>query len=183
MPTATTVLSDLEDAVLERLATVTAQTFQVDDDWAAVRCPAVNVGLVDVPFRSISSDRRTYRVDPLLHVHLMVANLRDERSRRRDSLTLATGVASLLSGWRPTILQNGADVALPFGILSIARVRKMAESAGRMMWRFEVSTTGSIVAATDAEVEMMVISLQYLLTPNSDPAEAADLIDLSASNG
>ncbi len=173
-----TLVYDLEQAVLQRLKDVSAQTWDMNDDPVAIRCPAVNVGLVSAGLKPLNMGSTVYGLEITEALTLLVANPKSEGARRRDVYSLVMAVASRLAGWRPVLIDGNSEVDLDLRTVKLARLRKILDNRERLAFTIEFSVSTTFEALTEAEVDLLIVSLQYMLKPGDDTADASDTMNL-----
>lgn len=176
---------NIEDAIEERLRIggLDVQDFDIDSDPTAVRVPAVNIALWDISFTSINMAMTRWRANAVWYVTNIIADLRDEKSRRRAMYAISAGEMALLSGWKPTVTVDGTEETIDVRPFRPDRFRRLNVVKSPRM-AFVLQMRNSFVFSSkdldlDAAVEVLTIGLNYMIKPDDDTADAQHVVDVS----
>jgi len=174
----TTLIGDIEDAIIQRLQGLSGVgQFDINDDPDVVRCPAVNVALYSAGI--VPKTERTYRVDGKFYVTVIVTNPRSEKKRRRDAYPVVMAAMVLLGDWKPVLVEGAVTTTLGAGKLRLGPLRKVLETNARLAWAFETTSTWWFTVPQDEDTAAYIeeIGLGYLLKPWQTVPEVVDVVE------
>jgi hypothetical protein len=177
-----TIIGDIESAIEARLKTggLAVNAFSVTEEPETIDTPAANIAFVGGQCSRLTNT--TFKVDGAkFQVIVMVQDLRSEKARRLAVYPLVMSVIGLLAGKRLSVLDGETPRVIEARPLTPGRIAKVYESATRMAFSIEFTTSFTITAMDDDEAAMMMtVAIDYFLKAGDDVADARDEVDLDA---
>lgn len=173
----TTMLSDIEEAIQQRLESkgLAVSVFDINDSPQTIRTPGANIAFYDGSCRRISDS--TYSMDAKIYVTVVQKNERSEKARRLATYPLVMGVVSIISGQKLSIVEAGETRELAAKRMQPGRIRKVLDTSTRIAFTIEFSTRFNFEIMSDEEAsDMTALALQYFFKPGDDVQDAEDIL-------
>jgi hypothetical protein len=178
-----TILTDIEDAIEQRLRAIGLQEYvtysDMADDSAALRLPAVNVAFREMDFPARVTDT-VVRASAIIGVTIMVENLVNDHERRNQAYPLVLGALSILCRHKLSVTRGAQTTELACRRLNPKRVSQVLDQYPRISYVLELTADFTVQCSTEEDAETFVTAaLQYFLKPGDDIADASDTVEVN----